>query len=229
MLFCLFAVISISAQTTAFTYQGSLKEGASAANGNYDFEFKLFDLASGGAPQGGTLQQLNVAVANGIFAVSLDFGAAPLPGANRFLEIGVRMNGNPGGFQQLLPRQKVGSSPYAVQSLNAATAANATTATTATNATQLGGVAANQYRANWPIRVYRMPAIRSPASSATIFKIKTPAAGNRAISTSAATGQRAALFRAAWSTRRPSTTLAATGCSVQRDRSISLPESAREP
>ena len=38
---------SVSAQTTAFTFQGSMKDGASPANGNYDFEFKLFEVATG--------------------------------------------------------------------------------------------------------------------------------------------------------------------------------------
>ena len=31
------------AQTTAFTYQGKLADGANPANGNYDFEFRLAD------------------------------------------------------------------------------------------------------------------------------------------------------------------------------------------
>ncbi len=122
------------AQTTEFTYQGSLKDGANPANGNYDFEFLLFDALTSGTQQGSTLTKTNVAVANGTFAVKLDFGSQ-FPGANRFLEIHVRPAGG-GAFIPLSPRQSVASSPYAVQSLNAANA---------TNATQLGGVAANQY------------------------------------------------------------------------------------
>ena len=88
-------------------------------------------------------------VANGIFAVSLDFGSQ-FPGAQRFLEIRVRPTGG-GAFTPLVPRQLINSAPYSVKSLSADTAANATNATnavnatTATNATQLGGVAANQY------------------------------------------------------------------------------------
>lgn len=117
MLFC----ASISAQTTAFTFQGSLKDGASPANGNYDLEFKLFDAVSAGTQQGNTLQRLNVAVANGIFAVSLDFGAGTLPGADRFLDVSVRTAGG-GAFTPLGPRQQITSSPYSVRSLNAATA-----------------------------------------------------------------------------------------------------------
>ncbi|MBK8466110.1 MAG: tail fiber domain-containing protein [Chloracidobacterium sp.] len=138
LIIILAAALTSFSQTTEFTYQGSLKDGAIAANGNYDFEFKLFDLVSGGTQQGSTLQRLNVAVANGIFAVSLDFGAGTLPGADRYLDIAVRTAGG-GVFTALTPRNKVNSSPYSVKSLNS------TTADAATNATQLGGVAASQY------------------------------------------------------------------------------------
>ena len=41
--------VIVSAQTTEFTYQGSLKDNAAPANANYDFEFALFDALSGGA------------------------------------------------------------------------------------------------------------------------------------------------------------------------------------
>ncbi len=44
---CLLAVFcfvpTISAQTTEFTYQGSLRDGTAPANANYDFEFAMFD------------------------------------------------------------------------------------------------------------------------------------------------------------------------------------------
>lgn len=138
ILFCFIAAVNISAQTTEFTYQGSFKDGAVAANGSYDFEFKLFNLVSGGAQQGSTVQRLNVAVVNGSFVVSLDFGAVALSGADRFLDIALRTAGG-GAFTPLSPRQKLTSAPYSVRSLNSATA------DTATNATQLGGVAAGQY------------------------------------------------------------------------------------
>ncbi|MGE3467815.1 MAG: hypothetical protein AB7J13_12905, partial [Pyrinomonadaceae bacterium] len=131
---------SIAAQTTVFTYQGSLNDGATPANANYDFDFRLFDTLNGGTQQGATITVNSVAVANGIFTVGLDFGAQ-FPGANRFLEIRVRQTGA-GAFTLLTPRQPVNSSPYSIKSLNAETAMNATTAD---NALSLGGVAANQY------------------------------------------------------------------------------------
>jgi hypothetical protein len=43
---------SLVAQTTEFTYQGSLKNSGTSATGNFDFEFKLFDAVSGGTQHG---------------------------------------------------------------------------------------------------------------------------------------------------------------------------------
>ena len=43
--FCL----SAHAQGTAFTYQGRLNSGATAANGSYDLPFALFATSSGGS------------------------------------------------------------------------------------------------------------------------------------------------------------------------------------
>jgi hypothetical protein len=114
-----------SAQTTSFTYQGNLNTSGTPANGNHDFEFALFDALAAGTQLGSTLTRTNVAVADGIFAVTLDFGTQ-FPGANRFLEIRVRTSGG-GAFTPLAPRQQVTSSPYSI------------------NAAQLGGVAASAY------------------------------------------------------------------------------------
>jgi hypothetical protein len=148
LLFMLCAITAL-AQTSVFTYQGRLTDGGTAANGNYDLQFALFDTGSGGT-QIGAQTSPNVSVSAGIFSVQLDFGATAFPGANRFLEISARLSGG-GSFTTLSPRQPITSTPYAIRSANAAnadtatTATNATTATTAANATQLGGVAANQY------------------------------------------------------------------------------------
>lgn len=138
-----------SAQSTTFNYQGNLKSSGVDASGSFDFEFALFDAVSGGAQVGSTLTRSSVPVTNGIFGVSLDFGAQ-FPGAGRFLEIRVRETGV-GSFTTLSPRQPVTSTPYSVKTLNAdnatnaTNAVNATTATTATNATQLGGQPASFY------------------------------------------------------------------------------------
>ena len=73
------------AQTSAFTYQGRLNDGANLANGSYDLTFALFDAASGGDQVGGILTSAATAVSSGIFTVTLDFGAGAFPGADRWL------------------------------------------------------------------------------------------------------------------------------------------------
>src|SRR5436190_11413914 len=147
LLALLLAATSAFAQTSGFTYQGRLSDGGTAANGNYDLQFALFDNASGGLQVGSTQTLNTVAVSNGVFTVGLDFGPNAFNGANRFLEISARLSGG-GSFTLLTPRQQITSTPYAVRSTsagNADTATNATNAATATNATQLGGIAASQY------------------------------------------------------------------------------------
>ncbi|MGH9948011.1 MAG: tail fiber domain-containing protein [Pyrinomonadaceae bacterium] len=142
VLFNLLCICSVFAQTTEFTYQGRLIDGALPANADYDLEFRLFDVDTGGTALG-TQTRLAVAVSNGIFTVRLDFGAQ-FTGSNRWIEIAVKPAAS-GSFTTLNPRQPVSSAPYSIRSLNSAVADTATNALTATNSLQLGGVAANQY------------------------------------------------------------------------------------
>jgi hypothetical protein len=137
----------VSAQTTSFTYQGRFTDGGTAANGTYDMQFKLFDTATVGAGNqiGSTITNGAVLVSNGVFTVQLDYGAAAFSGADRYLEMGVRLAGDANPYTVLSPRQQLTSAVYAIRAKSAGTADTATSATTATNATQLGGVAANQY------------------------------------------------------------------------------------
>ncbi|SPE54681.1 exported hypothetical protein [Verrucomicrobia bacterium] len=111
-------------QGTAFTYQGSLTDSASPANGNYDLEFYLRDAASGGSPVGTTNAIAPVAVSNGLFTVTLDFGAGVFDGTSRWLEIGVRTNGSLAAYTTLSPRQALTPSPYAIFATVAGGAAN---------------------------------------------------------------------------------------------------------
>ena len=122
-------------QTPTFTYQGRLQDGGTPANGTYDLQFRLFDASSGGNQVGTTLVREDVLVSGGMFSVSLGFGAAAFPGADRFLEIGVRPGTSTGAFTALSPLRPITATPYAVQSLNATNAVNAANATSATNAT----------------------------------------------------------------------------------------------
>lgn len=126
-------VIAANAQTTAFNFQGRLNDGANPANGVYEMQFALFDLAAAGNQIGATVTNTNVQVSAGAFAVSLDFGTNAFPGADRFLEIRIRPAGNPNPYTVLSPRQQVLSVPQSIVSL------------TANNALNLGGVPANEY------------------------------------------------------------------------------------
>ena len=79
---------------SAFTYQGRLNDGANPANGFYDLQFAVFDASTGGSQLGSTLTSAATAVSNGLFTVTLDFGAGVFTGASRWLAIGVRTNGS---------------------------------------------------------------------------------------------------------------------------------------
>src|SRR5215510_6922969 len=79
-------------QGTTFTYQGRLTAGTNVANGIYDLRFALFDAAGAGTQIGPSRTNLALAISNGFFSVSLDFTNGAFPGADRWLEIGVRTN-----------------------------------------------------------------------------------------------------------------------------------------
>ncbi|MFO1487542.1 MAG: glycosyl hydrolase family 28-related protein [Verrucomicrobiota bacterium] len=105
-----------NAQGAAFTYQGKLDESGGPANGYYDLVFSLWTAPSGAAQVGGVLSNSAVAVSNGLFVVTLDFGAN-FPGSDRWLEVTVRKTGSPTAVV-LAPRQKITPAPYAITALN---------------------------------------------------------------------------------------------------------------
>ena len=122
-LFVFLCVFSASAQTSAFTYQGRLTDGVMAANGTYEMQFRLFDTVNAGTQVGSTITNNLVTVANGVFTVTLDFGASPFAaGTNRWLEIGVRKATDPPGFTILAQRQQITSTPYSLRTLSASSA-----------------------------------------------------------------------------------------------------------
>lgn len=132
--------VAAAAQTTSFVYQGKLQDGGIAANGTYQFEFRLFSAASGGNQIGPTISNLPATVTNGIFAVNLDFGGNSFSdGAARYLEIGVRLNGSGQPYTLLTPRQAVTSTPFAVRSIFAGLAISSV------DSQNLGGIPAAQY------------------------------------------------------------------------------------
>ena len=117
------AIASAPAQQplgTAFTYQGQLLQNLSPANGNYNFQFLLVDSSTNCAS--GTncnpVMITNVPVSNGLFTLSIDFGAGPFYGNNNFLKIAVATNGS-SNFTALLPLQPVAPAPGAIFAENA--------------------------------------------------------------------------------------------------------------
>jgi hypothetical protein len=120
----LFAVclsVAISAQTSEFTYQGTLKDAAIPANGSYDLQFALFDSLSGGTQVRPSITRAATTVSGGAFTVRLDFDASAFTGADRFLEVSVRTAGG-GTYSVLSPRQQISSSPYSIKAANASSA-----------------------------------------------------------------------------------------------------------
>src|SRR5579862_37828 len=84
----LHAADSASAQGTAFTYQGRLNDAGLPANGIFDLQFTIYDsLNNPGALVAGPITNFTVAVSNGLFATTLDFGMGVFTGADRWLEI----------------------------------------------------------------------------------------------------------------------------------------------
>ena len=126
ILFVLFAVVLSLGPVglaepvgTAFTYQGRLIDANNAADGLYDFQFKLFDANIGVNKLGPDVNKAEVDVIDGYFTVELDFGSV-YDGNSRWLEIGVRPGAldDPCDYSVLIPRQKLTPTPYALYALN---------------------------------------------------------------------------------------------------------------
>src|SRR5262245_9640167 len=81
---------SLCAQTplgTDFVLQAQLQASGLPAVSNADFQFSLFDAVSGGNQIGSTLAKSNVALVNGIFSTSLNFGANAFKNEARWIEV----------------------------------------------------------------------------------------------------------------------------------------------
>jgi hypothetical protein len=128
VILCVLALASgVQAQSTAFTYQGELKDGAGPAEGRHDFRFRLFDAASGGTQAGTTQCADNIQVRDGVFTTAIDFGRVFETTGARFMEIEVRRDtglncSSAGGFVILAPRQLITAAPSATHAFTAKTA-----------------------------------------------------------------------------------------------------------
>jgi hypothetical protein len=99
-----------AAQTTAFTYQGQLKQAGAPHSGLVDLQFRLWDDPLAGAQVAPLVSRDDVPVDNGIFTVEIDFGTV-FGSEQRWIE--VIANGTP-----LLPRQPVTTAPMALFALS---------------------------------------------------------------------------------------------------------------
>ena len=104
---------------TAFTYQGRMDKNGVALSDTYGFIFRLYDAASGGAQIGSDQIVNGVVATNGLFSVTLDFGASPFAGEGRWLDIQVRGSAD-ANYTALTPRQPIAAVPYALYALNGA-------------------------------------------------------------------------------------------------------------
>lgn len=102
---------------TGFTYQGQLKASGLPTVANADFQVSLYDSLNSGTQIGSTVAKDNVALVNGAFTISLDFGAVAFQGDARWLEVSVRSPAGGGGFTTLAPRQLLTATPNATYSL----------------------------------------------------------------------------------------------------------------
>jgi len=98
-----------------FSYQGRLTNSGAPITGTADVRFSLWDDPSFGTQIGAQITVLNIAVANGLFDVDLDFGVTSFDGQTRWLRIDARSPAGSGGYTTLSPRQEILPAPYAIQ------------------------------------------------------------------------------------------------------------------
>jgi hypothetical protein len=118
LLFVLGLAQKLSAQGTAFNYQGRLNDAGAPANASYDFRFGVYNSITNGSLVSPFLTNSAVAVTNGLFTVTLDFGAGVFTGGSNWLDLAVRAVGAT-NFTALTPRQPVLPVPYAIFSTSA--------------------------------------------------------------------------------------------------------------
>lgn len=111
--------------STAFTYQGRLDAQGAPASGVFDMQFGLYATEVSPTPLASRCVN-NVTVVDGVFTVSLDFGAeASIPFGDAVLGIRVRADGpdnpcdpNDATYTTLTPRQPVTAAPLAASLRN---------------------------------------------------------------------------------------------------------------
>jgi hypothetical protein len=97
--------------STGFTYQGRLDKDGSPVNDDCDMAFRLYDQAAGGAQVGSAITA-TVPITDGLFTITLGFGANAFTGDRRWL--GIEVDCEEDGTYADLGRQELTTAPYAL-------------------------------------------------------------------------------------------------------------------
>lgn len=135
----------LSAQGTAFNYQGRLSDAGTPANGKYDLRFAVFNAVTNGSQVSSSLTNFNVAVSNGLFSTTLDFGNGLFTGTNYWLDIAVRATNVTTVFTTLVPRQPILPVPYAIFANSASNVLGTLSASQLTSGTVPSGQISGTY------------------------------------------------------------------------------------
>jgi len=119
----LIAILALSLNTSmslaqsvgsAFSYQGELIDNGSPANGDYNFNVKLFTTETGGSAVTDEVYN-DITVTNGLFNLEIDFGDMVYEDSEQYyLEFDVMLSAG-GTLTTLAPRNKLLAVPYATQ------------------------------------------------------------------------------------------------------------------
>ena len=112
LLLSLLALTAFAQTATTFTYQGRLYNNGQLASGNYVLRIRPYSAATDGSPLAASVDTPALSVVDGIFSTTLDFGNSVFIGTPVFLDIQVQAPSS--SFVQLLPRQPVTPTPYAI-------------------------------------------------------------------------------------------------------------------
>ncbi|MFG0306086.1 MAG: hypothetical protein ACF8Q5_07710 [Phycisphaerales bacterium JB040] len=99
-----------------FVFQGLLRDGGARASGAFDLRFELWDQGVGGS-QAATLELADVPVVEGLFTVTLDFGAGFPNAETRWLEVQVSPDAPSVAYEALGERQYLAAAPFAAVDL----------------------------------------------------------------------------------------------------------------
>ncbi len=114
------AAAHAAAVGTAFTYQGRIDRNNFPANDTYSLILRLYDAATLGT-QVGASQTLNGVIAtNGLFSVTVDFGAGVFTNQARWLDVQVKGSAD-AAYTPMGARQPITPVPFALYALNGGT------------------------------------------------------------------------------------------------------------